>query len=297
MAILTDGISSDGVEARVRIWDAGTFKGQVSGMNYLNPAACVIDEAQDRVNLTFPAGGPGQAHGSSHLTGGSDPIPPGVLRITGVEDDFEVPGRASFGELLQFASTTATIGLPHLKLTGGDETYLLLPTMAEADRPPSPSAGMMIFNTTTSRFQGHDGTNWFTFASEEAGVPSHGGEHLSTGADPIPAGNLNITGVTGNFTVAGTLTSQGNVTFQASLSMEGGDTTFIRMPRMASANRPPSPSIGMMIFNTDESWFEGYDGTAWRVLGVRGEVAAHGSEHLSTGADPIPAGDLSRHRG
>jgi len=178
-------------------------------------------------------------------------------------------------------------------MEGGAQTYLHFPRMAEADRPPSPSAGMMIFNTTTNKFQGHDGTDWFTFASEEAGVATHGSSHLATGGDPIPAGDLNITGVTGDFEVDGVLSVQGNATFVSSLSLTGGGGTYIRVPQMVEADRPDPPAEGMLIYNTDRDRFQGHDGTDWFTLAVEeAGVATHGSSHLSGAADPIPAGDL-----
>jgi len=96
MTILTDGVLSDGFQAKIKIWSAGDFLGQVSGMNYLNPAACSIDLPRDRVELQFP-GGVAAAHGASHLSTGTDPIPPGTLQISGVTGSFEIPGTLGVG--------------------------------------------------------------------------------------------------------------------------------------------------------------------------------------------------------
>jgi hypothetical protein len=59
-------------------------------------------------------------------------------------------------------------------------------------------------------------------------------------------------------TVAGNLTVTGNVTLSG--------TGYIDLPVGTTAQRPGSPSIGMVRFNTDIAQFEGY-GSAWGVLG------------------------------
>jgi len=100
MAILTDGISSDGFGAgRIKIWRTGDFLGQASGMNYLNPASCSINASLDRVELSFPSSPGGGPHGSSHLSTGTDPIPAGNLDITGVTSDFQVAGSLGVGTM------------------------------------------------------------------------------------------------------------------------------------------------------------------------------------------------------
>jgi len=199
MAILVDGIAADGFGAgvgKVKVWEAGAYLGQVSGMNYRNPAACSINLTEDRVELTFPGGPGGGPHGATHLSGGTDPIPAGDLDVTGVTGAFTVQGiLTANANLLCQAS---------LELQGGANTYARLPQMTAAERPPSPAAGMMIFNTDEAWFEGHDGTNWQVFA--KAGeVGSHGSSHLATGADPIPAGALDVTGVTDDFEIPGNL--------------------------------------------------------------------------------------------
>ena len=41
------------------------------------------------------------------------------------------------------------------------------------------------------------------------------------------------------------------------------DTGSIRLPVGTTAQRPASPSLGMMRFNTNEQTVEIYDGTEW----------------------------------
>lgn len=71
---------------------------------------------------------------------------------------------------------TITIENSNLKLTNNEDSDLNLfglvldynhmdiPTGNTAQRPSSPQAGMMRFNTTTSVLEGYDGTNWVTIS-------------------------------------------------------------------------------------------------------------------------------------
>ena len=43
-------------------------------------------------------------------------------------------------------------------------------------------------------------------------------------------------------------------------------TQAIRIPRGTTAERPGTPTIGMIRYNTDNNNYEGYDGTYWRVI-------------------------------
>jgi hypothetical protein len=46
------------------------------------------------------------------------------------------------------------------------------------------------------------------------------------------------------------------------------DDEVLRVSANTTATRPGSPEIGMIRFNTDESSFEGYDGTQWKSIGA-----------------------------
>ena len=68
----------------------------------------------------------------------------------------------------------------------------------------------------------------------------------------------------------GTVTSAGNI------SMTG--TGAIDVAAGTAAQRPGTPSAGMIRFNTDDTTFEGYDGTAWGQIGGGGGASGGGSD-------------------
>jgi hypothetical protein len=51
------------------------------------------------------------------------------------------------------------------------------------------------------------------------------------------------------------------------------DDEVIRVGANTTENRPESPETGMIFFNTDESSFEGYDGTQWGKIAGNDELA------------------------
>jgi len=68
----------------------------------------------------------------------------------------------------------------------------------------------------------------------------------------------------------GTITSAGNI------SMTG--TGAIDVAAGTAAQRPGTPSAGMIRFNTDDTTFEGYDGSAWGQIGGGGGASGGGSD-------------------
>lgn len=45
--------------------------------------------------------------------------------------------------------------------------------------------------------------------------------------------------------------------------VKDSDTGAIQLPVGTTAQRPASPSVGMVRYNTTTNHFEGYDGSAW----------------------------------
>lgn len=60
-------------------------------------------------------------------------------------------------------------------------------------------------------------------------------------------------------------TFTGDATFEGNISLSG--TGFVDLPAGTTAQRPASPSAGMVRFNTSLSQYEGYNGTVWGQLG------------------------------
>jgi hypothetical protein len=70
-----------------------------------------------------------------------------------------------------------------------------------------------------------------------------------------------ITALTLDMSDAGSATFNKDVTVTGDLTISG--TGAIQMPVGTTAQRPASPSQGMIRYNTTTSHFEGYDGSAW----------------------------------
>lgn len=84
--------------------------------------------------------------------------------------------------------------------------------------------------------------------------------------------NTNVTNLvaTGNGSFAGTLSITG-ATSLSTLSTTGdaifGGTGEIKLPAGTTGQRSASPSQGMVRYNTTYGQFEGYNGTAWGIVG------------------------------
>ena len=82
----------------------------------------------------------------------------------------------------------------------------------------------------------------------------------SPGADQV--------GITTGGTVRVTVGSTGDTTFSGNVLLSG--TGYLDLPVGTTAQRPGSPSSGMIRFNSSTTGFEGYNGTAWGSLGGAG---------------------------
>jgi hypothetical protein len=78
----------------------------------------------------------------------------------------------------------------------------------------------------------------------------------------------------GNFS-AGTLTLAG---LALSGNLDNTSTGYIDLPAGTTAQRPGSPSAGMVRFNTSLSQYEGYNGSAWSSIG--GGATGGGSDQV-----------------
>lgn len=69
-----------------------------------------------------------------------------------------------------------------------------------------------------------------------------------------------------HFALGGGSVAIGHDTPQATLDV--GGVTGVLLPRGTTAERPASPVVGMLRFNTTDSRYEVYDGAAWQPLGL-----------------------------
>lgn len=119
-----------------------------------------------------------------------------------------------------------------------------------ATAPASPTEGDLWFDTTNNAMKVYDGSSWLSVSPDLVGDTS-----------PQLGGNLDlnsndITG-TGNVNITGSLTAT---------DLTANGTTAIKVPVGTTAQRP-TPAQGQLRFNSTDSSFEGYDGSAWGAIG------------------------------
>ena len=146
-----------------------------------------------------------------------------------------------------FDSITPNTGVLEIGGTGG----LRIPQGTTAQRP-TPTQGQIRYNTTDSQFEGYDGSVWSGLGGTiDVDQDTKIIAESSPGADNdqlqfFTAGNLRLT-----------VDSDGTVDVEKRLVIPVGGT----------ADRL-SPAIqGSIRFNSDDSAFEGYDGSNWGTLG------------------------------
>lgn len=131
----------------------------------------------------------------------------------------------------------------------------------QRDAIPAPAAGLVIYNTTTSKLNVYDGTAW----AGSAGASASGG-----------SGYVQLSDGAGNFTTSSSAPAiiQGSVGIgtaspAASAQLELASTTSgFLPPRMTTAQRDAisSPATGLVVFNSTTAQLEVFDGASW--LGV-----------------------------
>jgi len=86
-----------------------------------------------------------------------------------------------------------------------------------------------------------------------------------------------------NFGLATTAspTFSGTSTFSGDVALSG--TGYLDLPAGTTAQRPGSPSSGMIRFNTSLSQFEGYNGTAWGQIGAGATGGGSDTVFVETG--------------
>lgn len=127
-------------------------------------------------------------------------------------------------------------------------------------------------NTFTGRSIAVSGTGLtVTNADGVSGNPTVTSNATSTGTT---ANTIISRGTNGDFT-AGTATLTG-LTFSANIDTTS--TGYIDLPAGTTAQRPGTPSSGMIRFNSSLTQFEGYNGTAWGSLG--GGATGGGSDQV-----------------
>jgi hypothetical protein len=186
-------------------------------------------------------------------------IPANKFQVVGdcqISTNLTVSGITS-STSIGIGTTTPLVSL-HINTTDA----INLPVGTNAQRP-TPATGMLRYNTTTSQFEGYGGTAWSglggvidvaqtTYISAE-NYPGAANNELKF----ITLGNQRmIIGSTGNVGI-------GSTTPLVSLDINTNDA--LKIPNGTSLQRP-SPTSGMLRYNTTTSQFEGYGASAWASL-------------------------------
>lgn len=115
----------------------------------------------------------------------------------------------------------------------------------------------------------------------------------------LTVGPLTIDASSGNITTTGVFSTtnstypaafSGDMTIAGNLSMSG--TGYLDIPAGTTAQRPGSPTSGMIRYNSDLSSFEGYGGVAWASLG--GVKSVDGKAYIQAETAPNAGDDVIR---
>jgi hypothetical protein len=127
-------------------------------------------------------------------------------------------------------------------------------------------------------------TDWNTFNGKQASLVSGTNIKTVNSTSVLGSGNLAVgtvtsvggTGTVSGLTLSGSITSSGNLTLGGTLSvvpLEVSDknntsTGYFDLPSGTTAQRPGSPTVGMVRYNTTESEYEVYRQSKWQKLTV-----------------------------
>ncbi len=148
---------------------------------------------------------------------------------------------------------------------------------AQRDDIDNPATGLLIFNTDSACIEHFDGSEW---------------NDLCTGNSKAPQGTPSANGPEGvGMTADGSIADP-----SAMLDVKADDLGFL-MPRMTTAQRDDiySPATGLLIYNTDSTCPEMYDGTYWYDFCTSNSKAPQGSptSNSAGGIAITPDGSLA----
>ena len=99
-------------------------------------------------------------------------------------------------------------------------------------------------------------------------------------------GQIDVTGGSTGYTLGSAVVGAGATSFSFS------GTGEVKVPSGSDAQRNGNPVAGMFRFNTQQSEFEGYNGTAWGSIGGGGSEIVNGTSNVSVAQD----GDITMTR-
>lgn len=150
---------------------------------------------------------------------------------------------------------------------------LTIPAGTTAQRPATPTTGMLRYNTSTSTIETYTGASWITLGAV------YDTDSTSTGYFDLPSGTTGQrpaspnTGYIRYNTTTSSLEVYNGSSWVAAGAVYDTDSTstgYFQVPRGTTAQRPVTPVGGMIRYNTSNTVLEAYNGIAWTSLGTSG---------------------------
>jgi hypothetical protein len=165
-------------------------------------------------------------------------------------------------------------GVPGIKTSGGDENSLVIQSVG-SDVVELNGTGLDLL---TGAIKANGNSVIDTSGNIDATQVSVGGSTVIDTSGNIDATQVSVGGST-------VIDSSGNVNAASEFTINGssvlsGDSFTI--PSGTTGERPASPELGMLRYNTDNSELEQYDGSEWSGIGG----GAAGAELVATGSIP-----------
>jgi hypothetical protein len=188
----------------------------------------------------------------------------------------------SEGLLTTFTGTapyTVTIASPVL-YAGQTQTFYNSTSgvITLSSGPGSSGAATISMNAGTILQIISNGTNYLTIQDDGSTFTATTGTFSSTlgvtGDFSVNTNKFMVTASTGDTTVGGALIVSGTPTFNT--------TGYMQLPKGSDAQRPGSPSTGMVRFNTDRNILEVYTGSGWQASGVFKQVDVNNTSYSAS---------------
>jgi hypothetical protein len=197
----------------------------------------------------------------------------------------------------------------------------LVGNSSSSTEPTTTYAYQFWADTTSGAFKMRNGANsawislfqldgeWTSIAFENGSAAAPSIYFKDSGTDTgFYSPGTDQVGITTGGTVRVSVGSTGDATFSGNVLLSG--TGYLDLPVGTTAQRPGSPSSGMVRFNSSTTGFEGYNGTAWGSLGGAGATGG-GSDlvffendqsvttnyTLTTGKNAVTAGPVTINSG
>jgi len=182
-------------------------------------------------------------------------------------------------------------GLDLSSRTGAASSSLVLPQDTTGNRPVSGVAGMLRYNTTNNQVETYNGSKWTTLVADTSSLLGNSSLGPSTAApSPYRSGEINTgffspesgaVAVSSLGTEVMRINSAGNMGFGTSspaVTLDlGAKTDALWLPKGTTVQRPSSPGVGMIRYNSDLGAFEGYLNGGWGSLGDQTGGGASGA--------------------